>query len=322
MTTIGKYRHLSQCSTAAGHFNVLAIDHRANLRALLDRAAATPISDRDFVDFKLLVLRHLLGPSSAVLTDPGYGLGPGVANGVIEGRTGLISPIEVTDYTPHPSHRQTNFMPGWSVGRIKRMGGAGVKLLLYYHPDADNAAGQRQIVADIVAECARHDIPFFLEPVTYSLDPDAALDSDELWRVVVDMAATFSEMGVDVLKLQFPVDPSQNSNLSDWEKACMEVDAVCRVPWVLLSAGVDFETFLDQARTACEAGASGVMVGRAVWSEAVELNGEERRDFLMNIGRRRMDKLAEVCERYAAPWYERVDPPETMLPDWYSDYSE
>jgi tagatose-1,6-bisphosphate aldolase len=126
MTTIGKYRHLSQCSTPAGHFVILAIDHRANLRGTLDKYAPTPVTDAQFTGFKQQVIQHLLPPASAVLTDPSYGIGPGIAEHTIGGQYGVIAPIEVTDYEADPSHREINFIPGWSVAKIKLSGGTGV----------------------------------------------------------------------------------------------------------------------------------------------------------------------------------------------------
>src|SRR5690606_9319336 len=104
---------------------------------------------------------------------------------------------------------QMALIPGWSAAKIKRIGGSGVKLLLTYHPEAENAAGQRAFAERIIEECAQHDIPFFLEPVTYSLEPEKRMDTLELRQIVVEMAGLFSRMGADVLKLQFPVDPAQ-----------------------------------------------------------------------------------------------------------------
>src|SRR5687768_18184581 len=48
----------------------------------------------------------------------------------------------------------------------------------------------------------------------------------------------------------------------------------------LFRSAVDYETFLRQVIVACNAGASGIAVGRAVWKEAVTMNAEERSKFL------------------------------------------
>jgi tagatose-1,6-bisphosphate aldolase len=188
--------------------------------------------------------------------------------------------------------------------------------LLTYHPEAVNAQQQQNFAARIIEECALHDIPFFLEPVTYSLDPNIPLDTVELWQIVVEMAGVFSKMGVDILKLQFPVDPAQETDEAVWATACKEIDAACDIPWALLSGGVDFETFARQTRVACAAGASGVMVGRAVWAEATTLQGEKRENFLATTAQQRMLELANICAQHARPWHERVEKPVLTL-NWY-----
>lgn len=314
MPTLAKYRHLSRCTTPDGHFVILAIDHRDNLRNSLNQNASHPISDDEFIDFKLSVVAALSPESSAVLLDPTFGIGPGIATRTIPGHLGLLSPLEVTNYALHPSERPLEWIPHWSVEAIKRIGADGVKLLLPYHPDASSAPDKREAVRQIVEECGRVDLPFFLEPIAHAVRAEEPLRNSELRRIVVDMARTFSELGVDVLKMQFPVDPAQNQSVEEWRTACAELDAACSVPWALLSAGVDFETFALQARVACEAGASGVIVGRAVWAESVTLDSRERASFLVETARPRMRQLACLCQDHARPWFDRVEPPPRDLP--------
>jgi tagatose 1,6-diphosphate aldolase len=318
---MGKYRHLCQCSTAEGHFVVLAIDHRAVLLDKLNQYAPKPLSDQAFVAFKQLVAGALIPEVSALLTDPAYGFSAGITQRVISGQTGLLAPLEVTEYSQHPSQRPINFIPGWSVAKIKRAGGAGVKLLLPFHPDEAAAPQKIAIVRQIVEDCARFDIPFFLEPIAHSLNPDHSLTNAELRQVVVEMARLFSAMDVDVLKMQFPVDAKQSADEAEWAAACADLDAACTVPWALLSAGVNYATFARQARTACSAGASGVIVGRAVWAEAVELQGEARAEFVRTTARERMAELGAICREYAAAWFDRAAPPDDSL-NWYESYSE
>ncbi len=93
MTTMGKYRHLCQCSTAEGHFVVLAIDHRAVLLDKLNQYAPKPLSDQAFVAFKQLVAGALIPEVSALLTDPAYGFSAGITQRVISGQTGLLAPL-------------------------------------------------------------------------------------------------------------------------------------------------------------------------------------------------------------------------------------
>lgn len=319
MTSLGKYRHLSQASTPAGHFVILAIDHRGNLRASLDRHSPAPLTDTEFTAFKLEGIAQLGPACSAVLADPGFGLGPAIARSALSGQQGFLAPIEVTNYDVPPDQRAVAFIPGWSVEKIKRAGGAGVKLLLFYHPAAPDAAAKREIVSQIVEDCARWDIPFFLEPIIVSPDPARTLTNDERRATVVSNAREFSALGIDVLKTEFPLDVKQEPDETIWRAALDELNAACSVPWTLLSAGVDYATFERQAVLACSAGASGVIVGRAVWAEATTLSGEAQAEFLRTIGPQRMARLAEIAARYATDWRTKTPPP-AHDPRWYEGY--
>jgi tagatose-1,6-bisphosphate aldolase len=96
------------------------------------------------------------------------------------------------------------------------------------------------------------------------------------------------------------------------------------VPWVLLSAGVDFPTFQRQAEIACEAGASGVVVGRAVWAEALEIAADAEREWFLNtIAVSRMRVLNDTVSYRATAWFERVGERMPQLQEgWYRAYEQ
>ena len=203
------------------------------------------------------------------------------------------------------------------MGKLQQAGCNGAKLLLYFHPGAKNAQSQTEIVDQIVEQCQAAHLPFFLEPIGYSLDPARPLTNAERRQIVVETAFHFSQRGVDILKLEFPLDVQQEPDERVWRAALQEVNSACSVPWTLLSGGVSFETFLRQAALACAVGASGVMVGRAVWAEAVGLHGEARDHFLATVGYERMTRLAGACYALGTPWMERHTPP-TINENWYA----
>jgi tagatose-1,6-bisphosphate aldolase len=124
---------------------------------------------------------------------------------------------------------------------------------------------------------------------------------------------------VDVLKAEFPLDVKAEPGENRWAEACAELSSASRVPWVLLSASVDYDVFLRQVTVACQQGASGVAVGRAVWKEATKLLNEGRLEFLDTTAKERMERLTALCAALAKPWTDFYAPPQ-LTTDWYVGY--
>jgi tagatose 1,6-diphosphate aldolase len=197
------------------------------------------------------------------------------------------------------------------------MGASGAKMLLYYHPEGPEAKERETLVQKVAQDCAQYDIPFFLEPLSCASDgSNGPLPPEQRRKVVIETARRLVPLGADILKAEFPVDVSIEPDENIWRDACEELTDTSEVPWVLLSAGVSYDIFLKQVRVACEAGASGVMAGRAVWKEAVTLDIVARNNFLQNIGYERMQRLRSLCEALGRPFTEVYDAPELSY-DWY-----
>jgi len=320
--TIGKIRGLQCCAAPNGTFTILALDHRGNLKRAMNPETPDSVSYQQIVQFKLAVTASLSPRVDGVLLDPVYGAAQAIASNALDSGAGLIVAVEKTGYAGNPTERLTQILPEWGVGKIARMGAAAVKLLVYYHPDASNAAVQEEMVTRVAADCKQHDIPLFLEPLSYALDPGVkALPSSEKRKVVVETARRLSPLGIDVLKAEFPLNIAEEPDETLWADACRELSAASVVPWVLLSAGVSFEDFVRQTRAACQAGASGVLAGRAVWKEAVQLSGEARTSFLKTSAIERLEQLAKIVATYARPWtdfYACLS--ESVQEGWYVQY--
>jgi tagatose-1,6-bisphosphate aldolase len=318
--SLGKRRGLQQCSTARGAIAVMALDHRNNLRNALNPQHPQSVTDAELTAFKIETVRALAPAATAVLLDPEFGAAQCVASGALPGNVGLLVAVEATGYTGDPTARQSQILKDWSIAKAKRLGASAVKLLVYYHPDSPTAGEIEAFVQHVAADCAAHDIALFLEPLSYSLDSmKKKLAPDELRRVVIETARRLVTPGVDVLKAEFPLDIAAESDERQWAAACAELSAVSSAPWVLLSASVDYETYLRQVRAACEAGASGVAVGRAVWKEAVGLTGEARAAFLHDVARPRLVRLTALCDALARPWMEVYKTPPVDA-QWYASY--
>jgi tagatose 1,6-diphosphate aldolase len=319
--SLGKRRGLAQCSTEEAVFAILALDHRNNLRRVLCPDHPESVSNSEMITFKQDVLQAVAPHASGVLLDPEVGAPHAIATDAIQVNIGLIIALEATGYTGDTSNRLSQVLDKWSVGKIKRLGASAVKLLVYYHPEATEAAQQEELVREIGDRCIDLDIAFFLEPLSFSLDPNQKLSSDEKRSVVLETARKLTPLGVDVLKAEFPIIIDEESNEETWLEACRELTTISNVPWVLLSAGVGFDDFLRQAFIAMKAGASGVLAGRAIWGEAVDYQGSKRIEFLQTTAAERMAKLRASCAAHAKPWIENF-PPEKVSPKWYETYKD
>lgn len=310
--TIGKLRGLQQISSKRGTITALALDHRQNLR----KANPAFVDDSELSRFKLDVTRALAHRATAVLLDPEISAAQAIASRAIP-NVGLVVAVESTGYTGEPTARKTQIIPGWSVEKAKRMGASAVKLLVYYHPDSPTAKETEDFTANIAQECIKHDLVLMLEPLSYSLEENKKLTSDEKRYIVVETAKRLTLLNVDILKVEFPLDINDTDE-SKWMDACKEISSASSVPWILLSAAVDYETYLRQVTVACNAGASGIAVGRAVWQETVTMNGDERMKFLRTTAKYRLSRLTSLCHALAKPFYDfyRADAPF----DWYKTY--
>ena len=311
--SIGKLRGLQACASPRGTFTCLALDHRQNLR----KANPAFVADAELSRFKLEVTAELAPDATCVLLDPEVSAAQAIAAGKLPGDKAFVVAVESTGYGGEATARKGQVIPGWSVEKAKRMGASMIKLLVYYHPDSPTAAEAEAFTAQIAAECVKYDLGLMLEPLSYSLS-EAKLASDEKRYVVVETARRLTPIpGVDVLKAEVPLatDDIDEARLA---AACAEVSAASVTPWILLSAAVTFETYQRQIIAACQAGASGIAVGRAVWQEAVQLSGQPRLEFLRSTARERLHRLSALCVALAKPYTDFYTAEAPF--DWYRTY--
>jgi tagatose 1,6-diphosphate aldolase len=313
LITIGKLRGLQQIASKRGTFTCLALDHRQNLR----KANPAFVSDAELSRFKLDVASTLGPRATAILFDPEVSAAQAIAGRALPHEVGLVVAVESTGYTGDATARHAQIIPGWNVEKAKRMGASAIKLLVYYHPDSSTAKEVEDFTSNIAEECRKHDLVLMLEPLSYSLDENKKLSSNEKRHVVVETAKRLTPLDVDILKAEFPLDLNETDE-SKWLAACKEISSASLTPWILLSAAVDYDTFVRQVTVACNAGASGIAVGRAVWQEAVTMTGVERVEFLRKVARPRLSRLTSLCHALAKPFTDFYSAEAPF--DWYKTY--
>jgi tagatose 1,6-diphosphate aldolase len=327
--SVGKLRGLQQLANNKGTLTVCAIDHRESLRRALNEKNPKTVSYQEMVDFKLDLCRAIAPLASAVLLDPIYGAAQAIVANALSGQTGLLVSVEKTGYTGRSTARITELLPAWGAKKVKRMGASAVKLLIYFRPDIKEAGSkQLNLVNRLADECIKEDIPLLVESVSYPTDREKACPEEfsrKKPELVLETARQLTALPIDILKSEFPADILYEKDEGKLKAYCQQLTEVSRLPWVLLSAGIDYARFRKEVEIACKAGASGFMAGRALWQEATQIDSrEERLDFFKSQTVSRLKELTRIAEEWATPWYAKMGYADGRFPDlaegWYKSY--
>jgi len=296
---------------------------------MIDEENPEEVNYEEMVERKLELCSSLAEHASAVLLDPIFGAAQCIGHGVLPNSTGLLVSIEASGYGGGKEYRITKLLDGWSVDKIKRMGASAAKLLVYYRPDLEELASKLLNMLDMIAmECIKYDLPFLVEPLSYPIgnendNPEQFAAARE--QLVLKTARDITALPIDVLKAEFPADLRYKKGKTELVDLCRQLDISSQVPWVVLSAGVDFELFCQQVEIACQGGASGFLGGRAIWQQAMYIDDtKERVHFLSTVGADRLKRLNEIASKYAVPWYKKLGLNSHELAytsrRWYQEY--
>jgi tagatose 1,6-diphosphate aldolase len=334
----GKFDRMNKLSDGNGVIKAAAMDQRGSLVSRLSSACGIEkeaVTNEMMEEFKEAVSEVLTPHASAILLDPEWGL-PG-AEARAEG-TGLIMSYEKSsasrNYSEVYQHslpaKMKELMPDWSVRKSIENGADAVKLLIYYHPDEDKLYNDQKeaMVERVGAECAYHDIPFFLEFLGYGPDGGDWKNDPELARQKPDIVrrsiAEFSrdKYNVDVLKVEIPVNLkfAKGTDAYEGETEVYDREEVlqhfasaaeaAKKPMIYLSAGVDAPQMRESLRLANDSGAdwNGVLCGRATWQNGIAEYASDGvgalRDWLGKGGVDNITKMNAIIDKGAKPWYE------------------
>lgn len=323
---LGKLRRLQRISDADGFVRVAAIDHPENYLALFAPDVAA-VGFEEVVESKLELVRAMAEVSTALLLDPVWSLGQAVLTEALPGSVGLVSGLEHLAYSPAGFGTETVVREHWTVPVLHRLGVDAAKLVVFCRTEREDVTRtQLDLVRDLVQQCDETEVPLVVEPLWYPLegetldDPAVRARRDES---VVETAHLFAELGVDVMKVEFPGrvgDPAEEDAAAE---RCARLDAGLSVPWVLLSSSATFEQFRDQLRIAASAGACGFMAGRAIWGDAVGRFDAARRAAGARAAVDRLTSLHDVLREHGRGWTRPVDVATAAhrLPaDWHETY--
>lgn len=333
-----KFERMEQLSDENGVIKAAAMDQRGSLVRRLSSACGIgedEVTNEMMEEFKEAISDELTPYASAILLDPEWGL-PGAETR--EEGTGLIMSYEKSsasrEYSEVYEHslpaKMKELMPNWSVRKSIDKGADAIKLLIYYHPDEDELynAQKEAMVERVGAECAYHEVPFFLEFLGYGIDGGDWKNDPDLARQKPDIVkrsmAEFSKdkYNVDVLKVEIPVNLKFAKGTEAYEGGEVVYDReevlehfadaaeAAKKPMIYLSAGVDAPQMRESLRLANDSGAgwNGVLCGRATWqngiAEYADKGVEGLRDWLKEGGVDNITKMNAIIDEGANPWYE------------------
>ena len=311
--TPGKLWGMRRMADDRGIFKMTAVDQRPPIKNPIAKHLNVDQAPwEEVAKFKSLLVETLQQQSTAMLLDPHYAIPKAVD--ILSPTKGLIVTLEDSVFEETPHGRLSSNIDDWSVSKIKRMGGDAVKVLAWYRPDADPkiCQAQQDYTKKIGEECARHDIPFLFELLVYPLAQDAhqtkdyveltGKKADDVLGSVEEFAKP--EYGVDVFKLESPVNAKDADGSAATQKLFDEMGRLAGRPWVMLSAGAgkaDFKNVLDHA---FKAGASGFLAGRAIWLDAFNHYPEwdKIRQDLEGDSSSYMSEISTLADKMASNW--------------------
>lgn len=320
---LGKLRGFQNVTSADGFFLTCALDHGDDYRELIDPDLAKVPYERT-VESKLRLIETLSPHVSSFLLDPEYAAAHAILSGKLPRNTGLMVCVEEEGgYLGTGPRGETRFRKNWNASKIKKMGGDMCKLLWYFRPDGPIDQVQRDIVANLVKDCVEVSLPLVVEPIWNPLEAeDTSLDvwQDRRADGVVESAAIACQLGSDMLKLEFPgrVDTEEQQRAA--AERCRRISEAVDIPWVILSAGVDYDAFRLQVRLACEGGAAGFVAGRSIWRDAVPKDSSDSSKEGVERAASRLAELAEITVKHGTPHKPTVDPTEvtkSLEKYWY-----
>ncbi len=310
--TPGKMRGLQRISNPNGTLTMVAFDQNSSMIDLAKKGLAARGEDRDptfdeIVEAKLDLVSQLAPKASGILIDAYYGAWPAIATGAVPADRGLIVRIEKSGAKKNKAGGTLGEIePGMSVEKLKLMGVDVVKLLAQFEPtELESAQHQFDFVMKIYEDCKKYDILLLLEPIAFTMNGEKKNDKSFLDRkaeTVIESARQLSHW-CDIYKAEFPGTLGHETEEQHRDNL-LALSECSEKPWVLLSAGVDYEDYLTQVKMAMDCGASGILGGRAFWKEYFQqATPEERSRFAAETGAKRVEEADAIVKASGTPWF-------------------
>lgn len=288
---------LSKLARHSGTFAMVAVDQREALRGMFAAHQSEPVPDSMLAQFKVDVAEVLSPFGSALLVDEQFGLKPIMDSGVLNPNCGLIVAMDELIGPPGGAAVDTAIDHSVDPNRVKEIGGAALKLLIFYRPDDDPAA-RAELANEFVAVCKNVGLPSVLEIICRPGKDESKFNREQ---ALIDAAKEAASWNPSLYKAEVPYYGKGDPALIT-EASKKITDAIGR-PWVVLSNGVAAENFASAVRASCLGGASGFLAGRAIWADVI--GTPDYKTELKNRSIARLTQLCEIVDEFGAPFTSR-----------------
>lgn len=290
---------LDDIATSDGTFAVVAMDQRNTLKRMYAAVGVDDPEQSELVDIKADVVEALAPVASAFLLDPTYGI-PALdqIDAGVRRDAGILVAAEPSERLKLGDEPRGTRDPALDAAWVRAQGGDALKFLIQMRADRaagdgpDLAAEAVEVIRQVVDDCRATGVPSVIENLIYPL-PGEDLTPQAREDAIIEAAVALDSLRPDLLKLEYPGSP----------EGCRRLAEAISSPWAVLSAGVAFDEFTHVLQVSCdEGGASGFIAGRAVWKETVGMSRPERRAYLADEGRRRLEACVAAIDGRAVPW--------------------
>jgi len=284
---------LKDITRPSGGFSMLAVDQREAMRLMFAAAGVpAPVTDRQLTDFKVNAAKILSPYASAILVDQQFCYRQVVEQNAIAESCAMI--VAADAFIPGNGIPVDSVVIDKNVDAqsVKRDGGKALKLLVLWRSDEDPAQ-RLEMVRNFNQLCHANGLLSIIEPV---VRPPRRGDVFDREQAIIEAAKELGDSGADLYKVEMPL--YGKGTQQDLLNASQKLNEQINMPWVILSSGVDEKLFPRAVSVAMQAGASGFLAGRAVWSSVVGLPDTEL--MLRDISVPKLQRLGEIVDEMMA----------------------
>ena len=321
----GKYLSLKKMANEQGQFFIFGIEYQHVIgEAIQEILQLNDLPDQAIRNLKDLVLRIISPECTGIIVDPVYSLASAMM--LIDNRIGVGMALDSGNQDREdakPTSMITEFTPNWNVNKTKRLGINCAKISVNYDSSFDAIIRQRQrdLVRDIGRQCTNFDMALVVHlKVGNEASRGDFSEADEKladYLRAIDIFA-HSDYGADLLVIDLPYTisslPDPNSGhhkqVTKVRDTFAAINNALSQAWVITNSDTNSNTqdYRNLLTYAVEAGASGFLMGDALWYGDFSHfpNIPRMEDSLQANTVTLMQDFKQIFAGKVSPWYDRA----------------